>query len=768
MGKKKKLLEWLKEARSHMSRLSVILQWARMTEDIHQAAKVVAYLQGQRYCFSNVVRAIEDVHRQMSYARLRSPDLSTALSVLSLGTVARFPTQNTRQFNQVMRLQPPTILHTLRELDTIISLQLSLHAALPEPWYNYEVKSGRARFFMEEQGWYVDLAMYQANGRWFFVDIGKINSDHEKSEINFQLDVKKYIEGISNDVLGKSTDPSSFPLYDLYLFYESLHASMIYESLLSEADALARASARTGAVQLKQVPNGEQTGFDLFYWQSIGKGQQQPLKENKISVRIVLEPLPTKKKEYMLPPRVHPMEKHSKVDFRWVTDDNEAEIPGLPLQYTSILVADLLDRATRAHADRTIKRIIQDMPNEYVSTPSAVNILEVTCSLGTFTLRVDLTTGSIVVSRSLLYLDFDYPHQLIETSLNNSLTRTGKLTAIFQNCLIIGLKRKITRIASAIGLRNRIIPDSSVSSSDTIANFGCPPTFLLYFDLPFWNYTPMYTYNILIKVMLSKSEIWLAEVRHSNSQDTFWKFDTIERLPFQFYPVPTMSQLQPCIRYATHKFTIIRCMRCLEARNIGADVLYPPQSESQEPLQLRMCLLSFKSSSLQSTPWLAQSMIFATRTRKDDVYAILIGAIRGPSFIDGMLKSIWNYDVTFNVEHRIFQLAINVSQVPLETFFSKLKQMEGVIQLQTKALSYSSRSNVRLVNRDIQKIVIEYGEPPQEMEIESFFEVDGISYRASFPTVVNPHNRFKRFVNDALAMTVGNIGTVAEVCDLIC
>ena len=91
--------------------------------------------------------------------------------------------------------------------------------------------------------------------------------------------------------------------------------------------------------------------------------------------------------------------------------------------------------------------------------------------------------------------------------------------------------------------------------------------------------------------------------------------------------------------------------------------------------------------------------------------------------------------------------------------------MEGIIQLQTKALSYSSRSNVRLVNRDIQKIVLEYGEPPQQIEIESFFEVDGISYRASFLNALNPHNRFKRFVNDALAMTAGNIGTVAEVCD---
>ncbi|KAM0459634.1 hypothetical protein ACHAPV_005348 [Trichoderma viride] len=171
LKKKGVLLNFIQDMHSKWVKALVITEWSRKASMVSKLIDLKFHVDQQRLLYDAALDNIINVKRDLTYARMPSPDLKTALQILATGKAPWMPDL------QYIELPPLTIEEQLRgigDLDTLLSLRLNLDDfdKIPYQFQNYTIGSGRVTFKVagefevdltiadedfEKQFWFIDF-----------------------------------------------------------------------------------------------------------------------------------------------------------------------------------------------------------------------------------------------------------------------------------------------------------------------------------------------------------------------------------------------------------------------------------------------------------------------------------------------------------------------------------------------------------------------------------------------------------------------------------
>lgn len=167
ISKKRRLLDYVVNMKIQFTKLYVLAKWVKVSKDISTTIDVVAWLHGQRLCFDNVIESLRFIEKTLGGAKLRNPDLETALEVFTAGR----PSLLSRGYITVPKLSPSTILQTLYDLNILLSIRLALTEKLPPEFSHYDIANGKVTFYVENSYQIqFGIADDSVDARFFLID----------------------------------------------------------------------------------------------------------------------------------------------------------------------------------------------------------------------------------------------------------------------------------------------------------------------------------------------------------------------------------------------------------------------------------------------------------------------------------------------------------------------------------------------------------------------------------------------------------------------
>ena len=91
LRKKANILSFAQDQHSKWVKALVITEWSRKADSVSALIDLKVHIDGQRMLYDAALDNIVNVKRDLTYARMPSPDLKTALQVLSTGTAPWMP-----------------------------------------------------------------------------------------------------------------------------------------------------------------------------------------------------------------------------------------------------------------------------------------------------------------------------------------------------------------------------------------------------------------------------------------------------------------------------------------------------------------------------------------------------------------------------------------------------------------------------------------------------------------------------------------------------
>ncbi|KAA8897719.1 hypothetical protein TRICI_006682 [Trichomonascus ciferrii] len=222
LARKRRVLDYLVRTRQEFVKLYVLIKWSTVSEEVSKCIDAVSWLSGQQNCFANVINVLFGIERTLGEAKLRNPDIETALEVLKDGK----PLQPAHDFIPPKPLSPKTVLKTLQDLNVLLSIRLALTEQLPTRYRNYEISNGRVKFTVDNC-FVVDLGVADdsVEARFFLVDF----EFAFPSARTVPMELKAKIENITNDLLAQKPLGQVFDWilrftqnYKLSVFHEQL------------------------------------------------------------------------------------------------------------------------------------------------------------------------------------------------------------------------------------------------------------------------------------------------------------------------------------------------------------------------------------------------------------------------------------------------------------------------------------------------------------------------------------------------------------------
>ncbi|KAM5356249.1 hypothetical protein ACJ41O_002895 [Fusarium nematophilum] len=200
LGKKGVILKFAQDWHSKWVKALVITEWSRKAEMVSKLIDLRFHIQGQQVLFDGAFDNMVNVKRDLTFARMPSPDLKTALQVLSTGRAAWMP--------DLQYIEPPPLTSEektqwMHDVNTLLSLRLNLEDfdKIPYHFRKYEIDSGRVTFKVPGE-FEVDLTIADEDfeKQFWFIDF-RFSFSPSASSIPESL--KNFLEGHVNDVLSK-------------------------------------------------------------------------------------------------------------------------------------------------------------------------------------------------------------------------------------------------------------------------------------------------------------------------------------------------------------------------------------------------------------------------------------------------------------------------------------------------------------------------------------------------------------------------------------
>ncbi|KAK4228993.1 mediator of RNA polymerase II transcription subunit 14 [Podospora fimiseda] len=145
LDKKTMLLDYLQTLHTKWVKALVIIEWSKKADQVARLIDIRWHLFQKLELFNNAFAGLMNLNIELQAAKVPSPDLKTAVQVLSDGEVSWMP-----DFGYIV---PPRL--TLEEqatwidhVNTLLNARLTLEECekIPEPFTNYTVDSGRVTF----------------------------------------------------------------------------------------------------------------------------------------------------------------------------------------------------------------------------------------------------------------------------------------------------------------------------------------------------------------------------------------------------------------------------------------------------------------------------------------------------------------------------------------------------------------------------------------------------------------------------------------------
>jgi mediator of RNA polymerase II transcription subunit 14 len=175
LDKKTMLLNAIKDLHSRWVKALVITEWSRNAEDVGKLIDLRQHLAIELERYTKLFWDMVKLKDEMVYAKVPSPDLKTALEVLSGSSAHWMP-----DFGYLPDppIEPEEKLKWLNEIDVTLHMRLQLHEYehLPAPWRKYEIKNGRVTFTVPGE-FEVDLTIFVEefdNSQFWFLDFRPI------------------------------------------------------------------------------------------------------------------------------------------------------------------------------------------------------------------------------------------------------------------------------------------------------------------------------------------------------------------------------------------------------------------------------------------------------------------------------------------------------------------------------------------------------------------------------------------------------------------
>ncbi|KAB5580182.1 mediator complex subunit MED14 [Coniochaeta sp. 2T2.1] len=170
LKKKALLLSTMQQLHARWVKALVITEWSRKAEPVGMLIDLKCHIERELYHFTQGFETLAEIKRNLIFARLPSPDLKTALEVLSSGEVSWMPELG---YVEPPPQTPDEQLHWMENLDTLLSVRLTLdeYEKIPHHFRNYSINAGRVTFKVKGE-FEVDLTIADEDSekQFWFID----------------------------------------------------------------------------------------------------------------------------------------------------------------------------------------------------------------------------------------------------------------------------------------------------------------------------------------------------------------------------------------------------------------------------------------------------------------------------------------------------------------------------------------------------------------------------------------------------------------------
>ena len=157
--KKLRMLHFANERRAQFIKILILSRWGRQAEAMSRVIDLNVWLSTQKQQFVDCCSWLGELKRRLVPVKDPNPDINTALKVLSLGKALWLPDLG---YLQPEVLSPHQLRDALRKINTLLSIRLNLHEAIPPVLRSFSIASGRATFRIPKE-FEVDLSIADQN-----------------------------------------------------------------------------------------------------------------------------------------------------------------------------------------------------------------------------------------------------------------------------------------------------------------------------------------------------------------------------------------------------------------------------------------------------------------------------------------------------------------------------------------------------------------------------------------------------------------------------
>lgn len=200
LRKKATLLHFAQDMHAKWVKALVITEWSRKSEMVSKLIDLKFHIDQQRILYDGSLDSMVNVKRDLTFARMPSPDLKTALQILSTGSAPWIPDHG--------YIEPPALtaseqLKWINDLNTLLSLRLNMddYDKIPHHFKQYKIESGRVTFTVAGE-FEVELTIADEDfeKQFWFIDF---RYAFTPSAASLPDSMRTYLEACVNDMLSK-------------------------------------------------------------------------------------------------------------------------------------------------------------------------------------------------------------------------------------------------------------------------------------------------------------------------------------------------------------------------------------------------------------------------------------------------------------------------------------------------------------------------------------------------------------------------------------
>ncbi|KAG4304225.1 hypothetical protein PORY_002406 [Pneumocystis oryctolagi] len=801
--KKQTMLEYILFIKRQIIKLYVLVKWAHSSEEVKRCIDIVAFLQGQKNCFSNVIYALKTITDQLPYARVRSPDILTAMEVFSTGTFPRLKfSETSTAFINTNNLKSSEILKTFDTLNMLISLRLSLYQVIPYSMVFYTVENGRAKFVVENE--FIIFLSFVGEDisktddfLWFLVDF----------EWNFEGaptisdSMKDEIEKFGNEILKSSLIQKKEPFVELYNFFHKFTLLYKLETIVMEAKEMS----------FKEWKDKLNVSFDSFkkvltlkYWPVL-ISLEKNIKSWPNSIRIFIGESNKKNiLSYMFPySRISFDYSCSVISCSWKIGDDLQCYEDLDIDESKISAKEIMSKVINSHSMILLKKIYSLLLKSDSFSSNSVFILnmgknenpvlKIQCSKAkSILIFVKSTCGKF---RLVEYDSFLCSSLVIK--------KYEKLINIpNQNILEILIQLKCKILYDDIESKSKFLgwevvkfPLGSFKQKEFKDNFGLEIKYAIFLTSSILGWKETTSDSIFFAVcFLSGKNIswWLLETSVSKC-DVFlgWNVLWFEKiqihagkkqkleelgLSIESYFYPTYSLLESIYKYSIIRVAILQFSRDLDKRGIHYGYLH---DFSISHLWI-IPFFHFCTGDISpfAKVWTCKNMFAQfsfSGNSFDELKIVFYGKLNNIKFITVLMQQYKKDYIELNVKSNYFLIKViykmgkNISLV-IDLFLELWLKIETVIRFVFKSNEFNHFLVLETFSIDIVRfsyykkkhfwLEIGYGSSDQKVKFPS------IKYSLEIGSIdgyTNPHNRIKTHLCQMLDDSRGDIRLFSEI-----